>query len=127
MIADNLAPNLGPVIRIGSDFLVVFSLKLDAPGERGWHGVSAQHFRFDGNLRRAKSCSVGRDATDKLGVVNCDHGRYDAAEAFAEEVGFWDCKIIQQADHVFGVLLEGNRALRDIRSVTMALEIDRND
>jgi hypothetical protein len=35
---------------------------------------------MDGDLRRAKGCSVDRDATDKLGVVNCDHGRYDAAD-----------------------------------------------
>jgi hypothetical protein len=43
--AANLAPKLGPVIRIGSHFLVVFSLKLDAPGVRGRRVVKTQHFR----------------------------------------------------------------------------------
>lgn len=66
LIADNLAPNDGPVIRIGSHSPVVFSLKLNVPGIRSRPGFSVQHFRFDGKLRRAKGCSIGRDATDKL-------------------------------------------------------------
>src|SRR5262249_14496076 len=60
LIVENLVPNLGPVIRIDSHFLVVFSLKLDAPGVRGRREIGAQDLRFDGTLRSGKSCCVGQ-------------------------------------------------------------------
>jgi hypothetical protein len=41
--------------------------------------------------------------------------------------GLRDSEILQQSNHVFGVLLDRNRTLRDVRSATMPLEIDRDD
>ena len=125
--ADHLGPKMGPVAGIGSHFLVVLPLKLEGPGIRGRRGAHAQHFHIKGGLRRAKGGSISRDALDQPGVVNRDHRRDDAAITFAEKIGSRDTKMVQQADQVFGALLQGHRTLRDIRRAAMPLEVDRED
>src|ERR1700733_2575268 len=85
--AAHLAPKLGPVIRIGSHFLIAFSLKLEAPGVSGRRDAKAQHFHIESNIWRAKCCAECGHAADKLGVAKGEHSRYDPAVTFAEKVG----------------------------------------
>ena len=61
------------------------------------------------------------------GVAKRDQSRHGAAVALAEKIGLGESEILQQADHVLGVLLQGHRALWDIGRTPMALEIDGND
>jgi hypothetical protein len=60
-------------------------------------------------------------------VAHGDHGGGVAAVALTEEVGLRDVEMLQERDDVLGILLDRERAIRNIVGATMTLEVDRDD
>src|SRR6185369_6440059 len=56
-----------------------------------------------------------------------DHRRRVATIALANEVAFRDAEVLQERDHVFGVLLDRERATRNVGGAAVPLEVDRDD